>query len=425
MGLLGKPEVTRIGDDFAYSYGVHGIRFDLMGITNRQGFSAHLTVWAGNSPARKLSWGRLKLDSESGRSALAKLLDGKLPDFDWATALGQISDMTFTAWQEGSPTVRLVDVAAPPKPQYLIDPLLPLNETTILYGDGDAGKSTVSMALALCVALGRGMPGFSPPRRGPVLYLDWETNPETHKRRADRIAAGMNEALSPHIHYRQVLRPLGDEARMIRHEVARTRAVLVIVDSLGFGSGAGESINDSSVAVAAMNALRTLGVTRLALHHMSHESVKSPGSGSAPGGSRYYRNAARCLWEVHRSVLSPQIANVGLYNRKMNDDARLEEPLAWEIDYGEVRGGAIRFSKCELADDPALRANMALADQIGYLLQGRALAVSQLADEVDATQDSIRKALRGTGRFVQIDGTPLWGLRAPRSTPESASWVAR
>lgn len=427
MAVLTAPKVRRIGDDFEYDYRVHGIRFELTGISySRQGFHARLTVWAGDGQPMKLSWGLLKLDSARERGALAKDLIAYLPDFDWATALGQVADMTFASWQEGSPTVRLADVAAPPKPQYLVDPLLPLNETTILYGDSDAGKSSLAMWLALCVALGLEAPGFTLPRRGPVLYLDWETNPETHKRRADRIAAGMGMALSPDIHYRQVLRPLGDEVRSIQHEIARLGAVLVIVDSLGFGSGsAGESINDSAVAVAAMNALRTLGVTRLALHHMSHESVRTPGTGAAPGGSRYYRNAARCLWEIRRSVVSPQVANVGLYNRKMNDDARREDPLAWEIDYGDTRGGPIRFSKCDLEDDPGLRANMSLADQLAYLLRDGALAVPQLADEVDATPETIRKTLRGAGRFVQVTGTPLWGLRAPRSTPDSASWVAR
>jgi hypothetical protein len=420
---LRRPELVRIGDDFSYDYVVGGVRFDVTGISEstRSGFHAWVKV---RTSACSLSWARLRLDSARDRDALAKTLTEASPGFPWADALTQVAETTYDAWRAGEPTVRLSDVPAPPAPQYLLDPLLPLNETTILYGDADAGKSSIGLWLALCVSLGIAGPGFTTDYFGPVLYLDWETNAETHSRRLSRLAAGMGRSGPFDIHYRRITRPLVDEVRTIQHEVHRLGAALVVVDSLGFCVGGGESINDASVATGVLNALRTLGVSRLAFHHMTHEAAKSPGAPSAPSGSRYFRNGARALWEIRRSVQSPQQANVGLYNRKMNDDAPREEPLAWTLDYGEGRGGPIRVSPCDIEDDPGLRANMSLVDQIAYLLRPKALSAPEVAEELGISTDVARKTLKSAGRFVQVEGTPMWGLRTPRSVPDSPSWSA-
>jgi AAA domain len=416
---LKRPEYQRIGDDFLYTYGVQGIRLELSGITDsrREGFHAQVVVRAN---VGKLSWGRLKLDSDRERASLARSLSATIPDFPWMNALTQIAEMTFTMFREGEPTVRLTDVPAPREPSYLADPLLPLNETTILYGDGDAGKSTVALWIALCVALGRGGIGFDLPRSGPVLYVDWETNAETHARRLRRLAEGMGVTGSLDVHYRRVVRPVGEEIRNLQHEVHRLGAVLVVVDSLGFctGGGYGESINDSSVATAAMNALRSLNVTRLALHHISHAAAGNGNGSSAPTGSRYFRNAARCLWEIQRSPLSPDLANIGLYNRKMNDDGKREQPIAWQMDYGESRGDPITLTATTLTDDPDLLHKLSIGEQIAIYLKthGRA-TVGELTILTNSTDRGVRKALRSSARFVELDsrqgakGGSEWGLR--------------
>jgi hypothetical protein len=416
---LKRPEEQRIGDDFLYSYGVQGIRVELSSITDsrREGFHAQVVVRAN---VGKLSWGRLKLDSDRERASLARTLTGTIPDFPWMTALTQVAEMTFEMFRAGEPTVRLSDVPAPREPTYLADPLLPLNETTILYGDGDAGKSTIALWIALCVALGRGGIGFELPKPGPVLYVDWETNAETHARRLRRLAEGMGVTGPLDVHYRRVIRPVGEEIRNLQHEVHRLGAVLVIVDSLGFctGGGYGESINDSSVATGAMNALRSLNVTRLALHHISHAAAGNGNGSSAPTGSRYFRNAARCLWEIQRSPISPDLANIGLYNRKMNDDGKREQPIAWQMDYGENRGDPIRLSPTTLADDEDLLHKMSVGDQIAlYLKEHKRATVGELTILTDAPDRTVRKALRSSPRFVELDGRQgakggsEWGLR--------------
>jgi hypothetical protein len=415
---LKRPEYQRIGDDFLFTYGVQGIRLELSGITDsrREGFHAQVVVRANMG---KLSWGRLKLDSDRERASLARSLSATIPDFPWMNALTQIAEMTFTMFREGEPTVRLTDVPAPREPSYLADPLLPLNETTILYGDGDAGKSTIALWIALCVALGKGGIGFDLPRSGPVLYVDWETNAETHARRLRRLAEGMGVTGPLDVHYRRVVRPVGEEIRNLQHEVHRLGAVLVVVDSLGFctGGGYGESINDSSVATAAMNALRSLNVTRLALHHISHAAAGNGNGSSAPTGSRYFRNAARCLWEIQRSPISPDLANIGLYNRKMNDDGKREQPIAWQMDYGESRGDPITVTPTTLTDDPVLLKSLSIGDQIAQHLKKNGKAnVKSLVEVTGASEKGVRKALHASARFVEllklqgVSGGSEWAL---------------
>lgn len=414
---LSRPEVQRIGDDYLFSYGVGGIRFEISGITEskREGIHAWVTI---RSAAGKLSWGRLKLDSDRERGSLAKsiLARGAHVDFPWADALGQVAELTYEMNRQGEPTLLLWDVPAPAECSYLLDPLLPLNETTTLYGDGDAGKSLVALRMALAVAAGTPMDGVRlGSKGGPVIYLDWETNSETHARRLRRLGQAVGITESPPIHYRRCTRPIAEEIGNLQHEIAKLRAVMIIVDSLGAAAGAsfGDSINDPSVGAGVMNALRGLAVTRLIIHHMTHDAVKNGGS-TAPAGSRYFRNYSRCLWEMRREPITEDTARVALYNRKMNDDRRREEPLAYEIDY--VKAGPITFTGFRLENDAELLSHLSLADQLGHHLSKGGKTIAALADDTGRDPSNVRKALRGSSRFVELTsgqgqtGGSYWGL---------------
>jgi hypothetical protein len=326
--------------------------------------------------------------------------------------------MTYDMNREGEPTLLLWDVPAPPECSYLLDPLLPLNDTTTLYGDGDAGKSLVALRMALTVASGAEMDGVRlAGKGGPVIYLDWETNSETHARRLRRLGQAVGITESPPIHYRRCVRPIAEEIGNLQHEITRLRAVMVIVDSLGAAAGAtfGDSINDPSVGAGVMNALRSLAVTRLIIHHMTHDAVKNGGS-TAPAGSRYFRNYSRCLWEMRREPISDDVARVALYNRKMNDDRRREEPLAYEIDY--VRAGSITFTGFQLENDAELLSHLSLPDQLVHHLTKGGKTIADLAEDTGKDPSTVRKALRGSSRFTELvraqgsAGGSYWGLSA-------------
>ncbi len=174
-----------------------------------------------------------------------------------------------------------------------------------------------------------------------------------------------------------------------------------------------------------MNALRSLNVTRLALHHISHAAAGNGNGSSAPTGSRYFRNAARCLWEIQRSPISPDLANVGLYNRKMNDDGKREQPIAWQMDYGEHRGDPIILSPTTLADDPGLLKSLSIGDQIVVYLKAHNKAnVGKLAEVTRATPKGVRNALNSSSRFVELNDGQLPKYRSSEeggSSPHPSS----
>lgn len=420
--ILAKPEIQRVGDEFLFTYGVGGIRFEISGITEskREGIHAWVTI---RSSAGKLSWGRLKLDSDRERGSLAKSIvaKGAHTDFPWADALGQVAEITYELNREGEPTLLLWDVPAPSEPSYLLDPLLPLNETTTLYGDGDSGKSLVALRMALAVSSGASLDGVDlTTKGGPVIYLDWETNSETHARRLRRLAQAERIIETPQIHYRRITRPIAEEIGNLQHEIARLRAVLIVVDSLGAAAGVtfGDSINDPAVGAGVMNALRGLNVTRLLIHHMTHDAVKNGGA-TAPYGSRYFRNYSRCMWELRREPIAEDTARIALYNRKMNDDRRREEPLAYEIQY--ERGGPISFTGFRLERDAELLSHMPLADQLAHYLSQGAKSIADLAADVGKSPAIVRRALRGSSRFTELlsgqgsVGGSYWGLATRQS----------
>ena len=410
---LRRPDVQRIGDDFLFSYGVGGISIEMSGITEsrREGVHAWVTV---RSNAGKHAWTRLKLDSARERGTLAKDLATAVPSFKdyWVDALAQCAEMTYELNREGEPTVRLWDVPAPPETQYLVDALLPLNETTIMYGDAASGKSTVALRIALGVASGAPLAGVTVKQPGSVLYLDWESNSETHARRLRRLARGAGIENPPPIHYRWMKHPIADQVPALHREISRLGVKLLIVDSMG--QACGDDINEAAVVIRAMNALRNLGVTRLAIHHMTHDAVRN-GSTKAPQGSRYFRNYARAQWRLHRSPVDPNLARVLLWNEKVNDDAEWERPLSYEVAY-DGRSGPISFAPFDPKTDPDLRQAFPLGDLLKDCLKRGAKTTSELASLTGARVDSVSRALRRSARFTQLeprqgqDGGALWGL---------------
>ena len=84
------------------------------------------------------------------------------------------------------------DEPAPPHP-WLIRERIPIKSVTLLSGAGSAGKSILSLQLAVAVVLGRGWLNFVPDEAGPVLYVSCEDDAEEVRRRLAPILA-MHEA---------------------------------------------------------------------------------------------------------------------------------------------------------------------------------------------------------------------------------------
>jgi RecA-family ATPase len=74
-----------------------------------------------------------------------------------------------------------------PKREWLIEGLIPVNNVTLLYGDGGVGKSLLGYQLAIATTSGTEWVGFRP-KPGPVVYFSAEDEKdEIHRRQTDII----------------------------------------------------------------------------------------------------------------------------------------------------------------------------------------------------------------------------------------------
>src|SRR5262249_25640640 len=162
-------------------------------------------------------------------------------------------------------------------------------------------------------------------------YLDWETSREDLDDRVYRHALGLGvPAPAGLIGYRQMERPLAQDEAAIRAEIHRLRSEFLIVDSWAPACGVGADGSDATMAAIA--AVRSLGLPCLALAHVSKAMADSKGA-ARPYGSVFNNNLARNAWEIKRADSGDEgHAVIGCYHRKVND-ARYRRPFGLRFDF--------------------------------------------------------------------------------------------
>jgi AAA domain-containing protein len=412
------PDVQRDGDTWAFAWPEHGIAVGVERLRERSDtLKAEVTV--ESSMAGRVV-GPNTVDLLSARSqaefanACAKRVNGLGEDV-WRSIVVYACARVAKDYREPTPTLVLADVEDSGPVQYLVPALVPRSETTVLYGDGEAAKSLLALRLGFSVATGQDVPWGHRVDTGGVLYLDWETNAATVASRLKRISRAMCTPVPDNLYYRQCFRSLADELPHIREEISRKRVVLVIVDSIGFAAS-GALIEDET-ARTAMNALRMMTpATRLVVAHVSKGSADSAGP-VKPFGSAFFWNGMRSGIEVRRSEDQPseRIIDIGLYHRKSND-GRHARPIGLSVLFDQEYDGTILFEEAEMNDVPDLAARAPLSLRIRALLKQGAMATRDMADELDAKEDSVYRTLKRMDGVVMLEGgrgrgnASQWGL---------------
>ncbi len=415
----GGPEVTRRGDAFLYTWYGYGIG---IGIDQLREHSDSLSgeVTVETTMGGTLHWGRLGLASTAAREALVKKLCQVRDDVPWRELLERVCRSVTTTWRVGEPVV-LVQPRPRATVRSLIEPALVLeDETSVVYGDGGAGKSAFAAALAAVVATGRALPGGIRSTRagpGPVLYLDYEDVEETLAERLHGLQVGMGFPAIDLVHYRRMTRPLASDIEVVRVEVDRIGAVLVIVDSIT--PAAGPEPESADAATRTLNALRTLKVAKLFIAHLSKVEAQSSRGASRPWGSAFYWNLARSAWEFRRAADADEgPVPVALYHRKANHSRR-HQPIGLSFEFADD-GSSWVIRPGNLDESPDLIARTSLSHQIRTLLTSRGkITTKEAAEELGSSEDVIRKTLnreRTKGKIIVFPGpdgkTKLWGLKS-------------
>jgi hypothetical protein len=402
------PTVERIGDECIVRWAAHGTELGFTSLReSSDGLHAEVSI---RRHGEEVHWSRLGLASSRSRDGIAKLLERAHPGdpAPWGLMVDRAARLVSDLVRRGEPAQplrpRLIT-----GPRFLVEPLLPVHQPTILYADGGEGKSTVALLVAVAVATGAPLPGgLRVGQPTPVLFCDYESTEPVIAEVVYLLERGLGVSCAGRLLYRRMVRPLVAEAPALRAEVARAGVGFVIVDSVA--PAAGGEPETAEAALGTMTALRSLGaVTSLALAHVSKAGADQ--RTARPYGSVFYANEARMAWELRRAEDEGEDLVVALYNRKANG-SRLHPPLGFRLAFTPE---AIRVTSADLGKSPDLLARASLAQGIRSTLAAGALTIPQIAEAIDATEASVGRVirrLREKGTIVAIGETRpyLWGL---------------
>lgn len=334
----------------------------------------------------------------------------------WHALVVQACAVVAKQYRAPTPVVDLSSLDGDVEVEYLVPGLIPLDETTVLYGDGESAKSLLVCRLACSVVLGQILPwGVRPTRSCSVLYLDWETNQRTVASRLRRVAAGMMTG-APQVFYRQCFRSLDDELPHIREEISKKDIGLVIVDSIGFAASG--SLTEDETARGAMNALRQMSpATRVVVAHVSADTARQTTGTARPFGSTFFWNGMRSGLELRRAEegSDPDNIELGLYHRKANDGEH-HKPIGMSVLF-DGRRGPIAFVEADVQENHDLAARTSLSARLRAMLRKHgAMDTEAMSLELAVPIDTISQTLRRVSGFVRVSdgggrGHPAtWGL---------------
>ena len=292
--MTAGPTTRRIGDEI---YVVWPDRFTF-GFSHflqaPWGLQAEVSVVA-EAATGEIGWGQVQLTSADSRGKLSKRLGE-----DAAALFDRACREALACWRRPPDWVTLQPRTLGAVPWVWTD-WVPANQTTVLYGDGDSGKSLLALTVAVCALSGLPLAGTWPiARSSSVLYVDYESTADDHQHRLALLTRALEVPEITGLHYLPASRPLSELGPELRAQRDRTKATLLILDSLGAASG-GEP-ESAQAALAVINTLRQMGptCTNLVLAHVSKAAMVEKGAQRKAYGSVYVRNGPRANVEMRR-----------------------------------------------------------------------------------------------------------------------------
>lgn len=387
-----KPLIEREGDDFVFSWAEPEVRIRVERVReSRDELRARVTV---ESAARgHIWWGALNLTAARSRAEVANLCVKRDPrEAFWEAALEVVAVQVARLHDEGEPPVDLATVEHAGEKPYLISNLLPMGDNAVIYADGMAGKSL--FLRAICLSLLTETPLhrlFVPFGRVRILWLDWEGSKDTNARWFSRLAAGLGLERCPEVIYKRMLRPIQDEAALLRRYVVTERFGLVCADSLSLACGGDP--RDPGIAVAAMNAFHSLDTTVAILAHITKAEAIAGGP-STIFGSRMFRNETRSEWELQAvEGMPPGEHAITLYQRKTEEDQLMKTPVGLRFVF-EPKGGPIAVSEYDALRNVAAARGLTQRQQIAACLSADPKAVYELVKLTGIPEGSVGRLLR-------------------------------
>lgn len=435
---MNRPQIDIADDSYYYTWTDLGVSVGFNKLREKSD-GLHGELWVVGDTSRNgqsdhIQWTAFNLSSATTRRntalQLARRPGGQhVKAEQWIEALEFACTYTAQELRRPVPLIDLSEGDPPLEIPYLVYPLLPERQPTVLFASGESSKGWLALGICLSLRLGgEVLPGLRPVRQCNSLYLDWETEDDSNKRRLLYMSRGLGLENRPAgVYYQRMHRPLADELGTVRELLRKTSAELLVIDSIGpAAAGSGSSdIRDSDAAMRFMSAIRTLRTTSLLIGHVSKAVAVQKGSDAGSViGSTFYQLLARSAWELKADADSQPIV-VGFYHRKANLGPR-QSSFALKLTFRDKPFYDLRFSRASLEDSVVVADRAPLPQRMVAALRHGSRSTSDLAEDLGVSQAEVRntgRRLAGVkpARVVQL-GTQagrggkgresLWGLAA-------------
>ncbi len=326
--------------------------------------------------------------SARARQDRAKLLQQRANtngSVDWFALLEEFCQGVFGLDREGTPAVDLRTIERPVRDDdhYFQGLVFPRRHPSILFGDGGTGKSYISLWVA----------GQLEKQGLNVAIFDWELAGEDHRDRLERLYGPS----MPKIIYCRCEQPLIHEAERLSRIIRDHSIHFAVYDSIAFACNGRPE--DAEIAGQYFRAVRSIGVGSLHIAHVN----KSEDSDRKPFGSSFWYNGARMIWYAQAAERADESEplTVGLFNRKSNLGG-LRQPISFKLTFGTERTS---FQRVDLSENVELSSKLTIRQRLMVLLKRGSLTEQEIADEMDADINTVRKTVKRNYRdFVVLSG---------------------
>lgn len=425
--VLSKPTVDVVGlDHFVVRIptesGIVAFEFDQM-YRSRSALDCEVTVRHLHPGAEREPYSqRVNLLSQSARQALERALAGQFgKDMNWTTVVSVAYSRVQAAYFGQERAVHIAQLPDRQRVEFLIEPFLLREQPTVLFGDGGAGKTYLSYAMALSVVLGgSGVFGLRPAQSGAVCIVDYE-NPTgaTLRMRFRRLirGAGLDPLIMdelPIYYWAANGVPLNDHREALLRFIERHSVRLVIVDSAA--PACGGKPEDAVVVTGYFNALNALGVTTLTIAHISKSD--SEAATKYPFGSIFWSHLPRRTWFIKREQEEgSDVIDLGMFCRKGNDGG-WPPARGFRLTFA-ADDGPVTLGPSDVRDVPSLERENSIGTRVyDYLLSNGQSTIATIAEELGAETSAVKSVLwrsRGT-RFEVIGADGTAGGRGRQNT---------
>ena len=413
IGYLSKPEVSQSPGVIKYAWQDEHV--EIM-VTRLKEHSDRVTGELKITTTDPNFYGHIhqaqfNFSAARSRKELAGILIGRYKA-SWEEILESLCKETIAILREGEPLEEVWPADYPLPTKYLLRPLLPENESTILFADKGHLKSYIGLLImyALVLPWHKNPLGLRVPNTSQNgLYLDWETTRDTFEKRHTQLSIGMGlEKVK--LNYQRCYRPLAEDMERILNRITETDSRFVVIDSMGWAVG--DELNPSGPAIQFFTGVRQLGVTALVLAQTSKDKESKT---KTPYGSTFFRYAPRSIWEIRKSQeVGSNEASIALYHREGND-SQMHHPLGFKFTFVEVEEDTYTLQVAK--EDPRTVADFveehSKSSMIYELLKAEPLTLKGIAEELDYKQDFVRTNLfRMMKRGQVVKSGDKWGLKA-------------